>query len=223
MASLRDCISRSVATVACLLLAVVCLPVHLHAQEIRFLWGFGVLSDVGSDRKLTAITDDVTLHTGDEIKFFVSPLTACYIYLLHEDPRNRLELLYPTGASFAEGPAAVGSKHYIPSGRAWLALDAEIGIERIYLIASTTRLITLEDLISQHAAAPAANRAPIVRQVIAELARLQKQHRSRGWSERPVTMGGQVRSGARPDVSEIALEISHKLPFFSRVFIIDHR
>src|SRR5688500_17477306 len=148
MASVRDGISRRDCMAAGLLLAVACLPVHLHAQEIRFLWAFGALSWAGHARTFTAITDDVSLRTGDEIKFFVSRVTACYIYVLHEDPRNQMTLLYPSQHSFAEGPAPVGSEQYIPSGHAWLELDANTGIERIYLIASASRLTTLEELIT---------------------------------------------------------------------------
>jgi hypothetical protein len=61
--------------------------------------------------------------------------------------------------------------------------------------------------------------------VAGELARLTKQN-TRGWSERPVTIGGQIRGNptkpSYPNIAEHAVEITAP-GFFSRVFVIEHR
>ena len=72
----------------------------------------------------------------------------------------------------------------------------------------------------------AAKGASPVQQIVGELARLQKGTVARNWSERPVTMGGQVRGKpdlAHPDIAQHATVITGTAPFLSRVFIIDHR
>jgi hypothetical protein len=209
-----------------LLIALACLPADAGAQEVQFRWAFGAATGSGAARHFITVTDDVTLRTGDEIKMWVSPTSRCFIYVLHQDQSDEFDVMYPTQRTFDEGPAPVGSLHYIPPLPGWLQLDAATGTERVYLIASATRLTTLEQLLTRNASSPQAARAGVSRQVISELARLQKEYVAKNWSERPVTMGGQVRGETdlvHPDVARSSVEIAGAGPFFNRVFIIEHR
>lgn len=200
------------------LVFAVCAGSTLLAQDVHFRWAFGQATGVGPDRHFAPITsEDVTLHTGDEIKMFVGPDCKCFIYLLHQDQAGQFEVLYPANAAFTDVPATAPS--YIPSGGGWLKVDDAAGTERLYLLGSTTRLTDLERLLKATATSP-------TQQIIGELARLQKSTVKGGWSERPVTIGGQIRGqpdAAHPDIATKATVISAPGPFFSRVFIIDHR
>jgi hypothetical protein len=193
------------------------------AQDVRFRWAFGVATGAGQARHFAPITsEDVTLRAGDEIKMFVGPECKCFIYVLHQDQAGQFTVLYPADGAFTATPPSAAS--YIPAGGGWLEVDDSKGIERIYLLASTTRLTALEQLLT--AAASTAKPPSPAQQIVGELARLQKTTVARNWSERPVTMGGQVRAkqdAAHPDIARNATEITGNAPFFSRVFIIDHR
>jgi hypothetical protein len=182
------------------------------AKDIRFHWAFGALTGPSTARTLVRVSDEMTLRSGDELKMLVSPVSHCFVYVLHEDPRGELAVLFPAeSGTFPPGYGA-GVRQLIPPGDEWLMLDDATGIERIYLVASSTRLARLETLLQQKTRA----------EIIGELASLRKQHAATDWVERPVTIGGQVRGPKRPDITSIATEISAKA-FFSRVFVIDHR
>lgn len=197
-----------------------CLASTALAQDVRFRWAFGVATGAGAARRFAPITgEDVTLRAGDEIKMFVGPECKCFIYVLHQDQAGQFSVLYPADGAFPATPPTTAS--YIPPGSAWLEVDDSKGTERVYLLASTTRLASLEQMLSE-----AAKKPTPAQQIVGELARLQKTTLARNWSERPVTMGGQVRAkqdAAHPDIARNATEITGNAPFFSRVFIIDHR
>ena len=196
-----------------------CVASTALAQDVRFRWAFGVATGAGAARHFAPITsEDVTLHSGDEIKMFVGPECKCFIYVLHQDQAGQFTVLYPADGAFTDTPPSTAS--YIPAGGGWLEVDDSKGTERIYLLASPTRLTSLEQLLA------AAKRPSPTQQIVGELARLQKSTVARNWSERPVTMGGQVRGkqdAAHPDIARNATEITGNAQFFSRVFIIDHR
>jgi hypothetical protein len=209
-----------------LLIVALSLPVFVpesRAEEVKLRWAFGAIAGPAGDRKFLRITDDVTLRSGDEIQMFVSPVTACFIYVLHEDPAGEMTVLFPDQLPVFPPAYGPGQRFYVPAEKAWLQLDATTGIERIYLVVSPQRLTQLETLLKSSATAtdPKARRS----QVVGELARLTKQTSTR-WSERPATIGGQIRGvptkPVYPNLAEHAVEITAP-GFFSRVFVIEHR
>jgi hypothetical protein len=182
------------------------------ANDVRFRWAFGALTGPTTSRQLVRVTDEMMLRSGDQLKMLVSPVSPCFVYVLHQDPRGELTVLLPAPAGAFPAVHHTGAPQLIPAGDDWLELDDATGIERIYLVASSTRLARLETLLKKNART----------EVINELMSLRKQHATVDWVERPVTIGGQVRGSKRPDIASMATEISAKT-FFSRVFIIDHR
>jgi hypothetical protein len=181
-------------------------------QDVRFRWAFAALTGPAGARKLVRVADDITLKTGDEIKMLVAPVTPCFVYVVHEDPKGVMTPLFPeTPAAFPAGYKA-GTTFMIPGDDGWLTLDEATGIERIYVTAAPARLPGLEAALKRGARA----------EVIAELAALRKQHAKADWVERPVQIGGQVRGTKRPDIRPLTIEISAQA-FYSRVFVIDHR
>jgi hypothetical protein len=195
---------------------LVLLPLHARQpppdDQVRFRWAFGALTGPSGARTLVRVTDDITLKTGDEIKMLVSPVTSCFVYVVHEDPKGVVAPLFPeTPDGFPAGYKA-GARYSIPADGGWLTLDAVTGIERIYLTASPARLPRLEAAVTRGSRV----------EVIAELAALRKQHAKADWIERPVQIGGQVRGLKGPDITSMAIEITAQ-GFYSRVFVIDHR
>jgi hypothetical protein len=187
------------------------------ADDLTFRWAFGAMTGVGQSRHFVRITDDVRLRSGDELQMFLSPVTACFIYVLHEDPTGAFTVLFPPAPGGFPGNYGAAREYYVPASD-WLMLDRHKGMERIYLIASRDRLSRFEALVLRRKAATQ-------KDVVGELAALLKQ-RAANWSERPVTMAGQIRGTPGkpnyPDVAAHAAEIT--VPgFFTRVFVIDHR
>jgi len=197
-----------------------CMASSAFAQDVRFRWAFGISTGAGAARTFKGITgEDVVVKSGDEIKLFVAPDCKCFIYVLHQDQAGVFSTLYPADGAFPATPPTGPSS--IPPGNSWLLVDDVKGTERIYLLASTSRLTELEKMLTAAAKAPSP-----AQQIVAELARLQKSTIARNWSERPVPIGGQVRGKpdpAHPDIAQHATVITGTGPFVSRVFIIDHR
>lgn len=192
-------------------------PLSANAEDVKFRWAFGAMTGSGGTRQFVRVNHDVTVRRGDEVQLFLSPVTACFIYLLHEDSAGKMSVLFPDPANTFPRNYGPGRDFYIPDAATWLSVDAAIGTERIYLVASAKRLTNLESLLGRRSGAAGA----IVRDdVITELARLMKQHAAK-WSERPPAMAGQIR-GDHPDLAHHATEIVAE-GFFSRVFVIDHR
>jgi uncharacterized protein DUF4384 len=191
-----------------------------RADDLKIAWAVGALTGPEKARQSVSVTGEVTLKSGDELKIFIHQISPSFVYLLHEDQKSEIELLYPEG----KAPAAASSgSHYIPPEPDWLQLDDGVGIERLYIVASSTRLTGLEQLLDEYRAGTAAAHADVRKRIVAELARLEKQHASPPWSERPVTMGGQIRGPrGRPDVANHATEVTAP-GYFAKVLVIDHR
>ena len=228
-------LSIRVQTIAILHFSIIflALPAQLSAgpannENIAFLWSFGALIGAENDQRLISIHKDTVLHTGNRIKFFVQPLSECFIYLFHFSAQGELSLLLPTELSSAH--VDTGSKYYVPVENQWFTLDEETGIEKFFLLASTKKLEKLEKLYLTYSGLT--NNLEIkasARSILNEIKNLKHQHSTlTAAAERPVRLGGSFRSIGKdektliPDISKIAIEIS-ALNFYSRTITIDHR
>ena len=202
------------------ILAILLTSMNAAAQQrgaaVRLRFAFGALTGTGAAQKLTSITEDTALRTGDRIKMMVEMQQAGFAYVIHRDPKDQIEVLFP--ADLKQSPQ-VSRKYYIPAAD-WLEFDAITGSETFYLLASPQRLTTLESLLERHAGTT---------EIVAEIRRLRTQNSNAVvQADRPVVIGGNVRSidqarGANlPDVSTIATEINAN-GFYARTFTIDHR
>lgn len=192
---------------------------------LRFRWSFCAQVGPPEQTRIVPITGDTALRTGDRIKFFWQPVTACHLYLLHLSSQGKLRLLFP--ADPAADPAPANREHFIPEGHGWFQLDAHTGTEVFYLLASRERLAGLEDLIARHLQAPGGGAGPSVEPILAEMKRLRRENlQLAAPAERPVRLGGNLRGPGDPsgaqDIRPFAVEISAP-GFFSRTFTLDHQ
>ena len=101
-------------------LVIILLLVHpplAEAEQLRFQWALGTISDGGSIP--VAVSQDTSLQSGDRLKAMVRPLSAGYIYLIHQDPSGVFASLIT-----ARNDSAA---HFAPSEDAWFELDAVTG------------------------------------------------------------------------------------------------
>lgn len=192
---------------------------------LRFRWSFCAQVGPPEQPRIVPITGDTALRTGDRIKFFWQPVTACHLYLLHLSSQGKLCLLYP--ADPAAEPPPPERELFIPEGPAWFQLDAHTGREVFYLLASRERLADLEDLIARHLQASRDGAGATVAPVLAEVQRLRREHLPRAApAERPVRLGGNLRGDGEPtgarDIRIFATDIAAP-GFFGRTFTLDHQ
>ena len=203
-----------------------------RAQEheaVSFRWAFGARTQVAGEPKLVNIESDTVLTDGDQLKMMIEPATKCFIYLLHHSEDDGVSLLFPYNLHLFDTSYKPLTKYFVPPRDVWFSLDTHHGREVFYLLASSQRLMELENLLKEHEVADAVQKPELAKKILMEVRNLKRRYQEfAGAAERPVTTGGSVRGLERkqepdnPDVSVLATEISTP-DFYSRTFSIDHR
>jgi hypothetical protein len=195
--------------------------------NIGFEWAFGAL--VGKSKTMVPIARDTTLKSGEEIKMLVKLTKDCFVYLVHQDSKGEIELLFPYKIQQFQNDYKVDKNYYIPPGRSWSAFDKNTGKEVFFLIASTERLLDLEVKLGNYISADASKKQSLAGDIVSEIRSVRKRYSTFSTlAEKPVTIGGNIRGtekveGARrPDVSVLATQISAK-NFYSKTITIDHQ
>ena len=195
------------------------------AASLRFRFAFGALTGSGPNQRLTRISQDTTLRTGDKIRLMVEMQQAGFVYLIHRGPANSIDLLFPQDL---KQTLQVGRKYYVPDGTDWLEFDDTRGAESFYVLGSVQRLRSLESMLGRYQSATAAAKTGIAAEIVAEIRKLRAQNAATAEADRPVIIGGNVRGvdeipvrGA-PDVASLAVDVSVN-GFYGRTFTIEHR
>ena len=220
-----------------ILLAVFCLILFwspgTNAEEneknVCFRWAFGAMVGAENDRRLVAITRDTMLKGGDQIKMLVELKKKCFVYLLYHSAEKEVHMLFPYEIQQFDTDYKMREKYYIPQGTGWFELDANVGRESFYLLASARRLVRLETLVGSYTSADPGKKPELAKQILGEIRKLKKAHRKfTTTAERPVAIGGNVRGIKKdkvvrtPDLDPIAAVVS-ATDFYSKTFTIDHQ
>ncbi len=207
-------------------------PAHAGDREenlVDFRWAFGAMVGPPEDRRLVAITRDTALKTGDRLKMLIELKRPCHVYLIYRGDDGSVTLLFPYDLKQLDRDYEVARKYYVPKGNGWFELDEESGLETFFLLASSTRLRDLEGVLRDCARAGPEEKAELQEQVVEEIRRLRKRHKTfTTEAERPVPIGGRVRgvdlnrSESVPRIDPIAGDVTASR-FFGRTFTIDHQ
>jgi hypothetical protein len=200
-----------------------------EGMNVVFDWAFGSIRDTAGGLQFEQITADTKLNSRDRIKFFLKPVSGCFLYLIYQSSQGKLAVLFPYHFKdkYSEEQALKG--HYIPEKNAWFQLDEHTGQERFHLLASDKRLTRLEDLINQYESGDNAKKPELSQQIVSEIDMLRRKNfKPKANAERPLSIVGNTRGTERPqaalpiDLAEHAVEIS-AIHFFIRTYTIDHR
>ena len=201
--------------------------VQQNEANIGFDWAFGAL--VGKSKTMVSITHDTTLKSGEEIKMLVKLTKDCFVYLVHQDSKGEVSLLFPYEIRQFQTDYTVDRNYYIPKGRSWRAFDKNTGKEVFFLIASTERLLDLEVKLGNYFSADVSKRQPMAADIVSLIRSVRKRYSIYATiAEKPLTIGGNIRgtekveSARRPDVATIATQISAN-NFYSKTITIDHQ
>jgi len=201
--------------------------VQQDEANIGFNWAFGAL--VGKSKTMVPITRDTTLKSGEEIKIMVKLTKDCFVYVVHQDSKGEVNLLFPYEIRQFQTDYTVDKNYYVPKGRSWRAFDKNTGKEVFFLIASTERLLDLEVKLGNYFSADSSKRQLMAGDIVSEIRSVRKHYATFATlAEKPVTIGGNIRgtekveAARRPDVATIATQISAK-NFYSKTITIDHQ
>jgi hypothetical protein len=201
--------------------------VQQNEANIGFEWAFGAL--LGKSKTMVSITHDTTLNSGEEIKMMVKLTRDCFVYVVHQDSKGEVELLFPYKIQQFQSDYVADKNYYVPKGRGWSPFDKNTGKEIFFLIASTERLLDLEVKLGNYFSADNSKKQSMASDIVIEIRNVRKHFSTFSTlAEKPVTIGGNIRGtekveGARrPDVAMIATHISAN-NFYSKTITIDHQ
>jgi hypothetical protein len=225
--------------IACLGILVLLIPSSIPSVSIAadqkegmnvvFHWAFGSITNSVRGSQFEEITNDTKLGSGDQIKFFLKPVSGCFLYLIYQSSQGELAVLFP----YRFKDKVVGEEalkaYYIPEGNEWFQLDEHRGQERFHLLASDTRLTRLEDLINQYESGDNTKKLELSQQILSEIDMLRRKNfKPKANAERPLSIVGNIRgakekeAASPPDLAAHAVEISAS-HFFIRTYTIDHQ
>ena len=200
-----------------------------EGTNVVFHWAFGSMRKIAQESRFERIAGDARLNSGDQIKFFLKPVTGCFVYLVYHSSQDELTVLFPYRFEEKTGKEKALKAHYIPEGNEWFQLDEHVGQERFHLLASATRLTRLEDLVNQYESGDKTKKPELSQQILSELDLLRRKNfKTKVNAERPLSIVGNIRGtkkseDASPlDLAEHAVEISAS-HFYIRTYTIDHR
>jgi hypothetical protein len=204
-----------------------CYP-SLHS-DVDFRWAFAVMTIEKGKRITRPVTQDMVLQSGDRLKMMVELQKRCFVYLFHDDGKSGVKLLFPYTFQQFTQYYQLGHRYYVPRADGWFKLDNNPGQEKFYLVASATRLEGLEKAYVRYSSAVGEAKAAAEKSLLDKIKELgQKRRELCSPAERPVTIGGALRSvkdigdPQRLDIAAFANEIVSK-GFTARTYSIEHQ
>jgi hypothetical protein len=98
--------------------------------------------------------DPVTITSADNYRLLFEPLESTYVYVFQLAPDDHLTKLFPSETyTPAQNPLPPGQAFRLPETPNWFYLGEGLGEERIFIIASTQRIVNLEHLYTQYSQA----------------------------------------------------------------------
>jgi hypothetical protein len=198
-------------------------------DNVSFLWAFGAIKKTNQGSQFIKITRDIELKSGDQLKMLVKLNKKCFVYVFYYSSQGELHMLWPYHMNQFSTDYEISKNYYIPKGNFVLELDEITGEEKIYLIASASRLHELENLFGSSNSAESVKKPEVIESIIQEIKHLRKRHKKfTTEAERPVASTGSIRAhiideqSGLPDLDKLAVQINAE-NFFAKTFTIDHK
>ena len=190
-------------------------------QLIKFNWAFIIRTKEGSIETLD-FGERVTAYSGDQIKIFLQPIGTVYLYLFFYSSQKELSLFFPASFDDFDHSFRNGEGYYIPSNDRWFVLDENRGVETFYLLASATRLKTLEETTIVFLNASEKKREMMKLKLITEIKGIRKRHSElKVHTEKPLSIAGTVR-GVDTGMEHYVFEVESE-EFYGKTLRIDHK
>jgi len=192
-------------------------PLAARAQ-VSFSWA--VLTDTEKGLRTIDFSTAPKLANGTTLQIYLEQKAGTYLYLYLVDSSGGLDFLFPGEPDYYKAVEPTDRIYRIPADTDRFELTPPGGQEKIYLLASPSRLSDLENLTAKYLAKPndSARRAAVIQ----ELKRLRRQHSKLArTTETSVPVAGTVRSrGSLFDAFEVTKV--NAPGFYSRILRLDH-
>jgi hypothetical protein len=176
------------------------------SKSLTFLWAFLYQDKTGGVKTVDPIKSEILLAEKDRFKIYIKPIENAYVYVFLLDSAQALSLVFPEYLDFFRQGYTWGTSYHIPEGDNWLYLDEKGGTEEFYLLASSERLIKLEQATREYLKQLSAKQkdsetlALSQKLVLDEIKRLRLENFSvQAVPERPVSIAGNYRGVGKLD------------------------
>ncbi len=109
--------------------------------------------------KLDEIFNGSTIHTGDKMQIRVKVSKDSYMYILNQDAGNNIYVLFPIdkASNFLPGNKEV----IIPDENKYVEADSQVGVEKLYIIASIKPMEFINDMVLKYQSSPVNKRGTL--------------------------------------------------------------
>jgi hypothetical protein len=95
------------------------------------------------------VTDGGAVAGGDQVRLVFSAGSDGFAYVVVRDARGVISVLYPTETMRGASRVKAGVARQAPGDGRWLSVDAQSGLDTIYLLAGHEPLENLEELVEE--------------------------------------------------------------------------
>lgn len=88
-----------------------------------------------------------TIHSGDRIQIRIMPSTYCFLYIFNQDAVDDVYMLFPIEGY--SNHLKANKEIVIPAQNKYILVDTQSGQEKLFILASTTPMDFLSDLIAK--------------------------------------------------------------------------
>jgi hypothetical protein len=96
-----------------------------------------------------SVAEGAEILPGDRIRVMFSPSAAGSAYVVARDRQGRISVLFPTDAIRGASRVRAGEAYHAPVDGGWLTVDAQSGLDTVYVFAGYDPLQNLEELIEE--------------------------------------------------------------------------
>lgn len=195
------------------------LPSFAAAQEqVQFSWALLVDRAAGQQQALDA-SMPISLASGSTLQVYIEQQPGTYVYLYLLDSAEELHFLFPEETNSYNSLPAKNKTYRIPPGTDRFTLVPPSGQEKLYLMASSTRLAKLEKLTAEYLAKPQATERKGA--VIQEMKKIRRLHsRLAQITETSVPVAGTVRT--RDLQGDLTATRVSAMDFYSKIIRLNH-
>lgn len=121
-----------------------------YDDETPVVVDVGFMYQKGQGNPVQAIKDGISQLVSGEDRYFVyvRPIQKCYVYLLQEDAKGHMDILFP---EYGDGRVTADRDYWIPGFGKGFYLDNSTGIEKMYFLVSSQPVVEdISNLTSQN-------------------------------------------------------------------------
>jgi hypothetical protein len=156
------------------------------------------------------------VYSGDSMKIYFKPENNVYVYFYYYDIEGNLSMLFPDPMYEKK----MGEPCYIPAGEKWFVFDQHTGTETFYLLASTERLLNLEQFTKEYLNVKSREKEGKKARVLDEIKKIRKANsKFTAISEHPVSIAGSFRGTS---LENMATKVEAE-KFYGKTIRIEHK